>query len=96
MEHCVVSASLMWRTVFERLLRKVLQEDTFKCYMHVATQSIYITTEACQPQMDVYCICGNCGVERSGQRRWNPATMAEVRQLPTFNYASANLFLTNK
>ena len=37
-----------------------------------------------------------CGPERSGKRRWTLATMAEVRQWPTFNYASANLFLTKK
>ena len=47
MEQCVVSAPPMWRAVFERLLGKVLQDDTFKCYMHVATQSIFITTNAC-------------------------------------------------
>ena len=46
--------------------------------------------------MDVYCICGHCDAERSGQRRWTPATMVEVRQWPTFNYASVNLFLTKK
>ena len=46
--------------------------------------------------MDVYCICGRCGAERSGQRRWTPATMVEIRQWPTLNYASVNLFLTQK
>ena len=86
----------MWRAVFERFLGKVLQDNTFKCYMHVAAQSICITTDACRPQMDVYCICGRCGAERSVQRRWTLGTMAEVRQWPTFNYASANLFLTKK
>ena len=68
----------------------------FKCYMRVATQSIHITTDACGPQMDVYCICGWHGVERSGQRRWTTATMAHVGQWPTVNYANANLFLTKK
>ena len=52
LEQCVVSASPMWRAVFERFLGKVLQNNMFKCYMHVATQSIYITTDACRPQMD--------------------------------------------
>ena len=64
--------------------------------MHVSTQSVYITTDTCQPQMDVYSICGRCGAERSGQRRWTLATMAAVRQWPTFNYASANPYLTKK
>ena len=53
-EQCVVSASPMWRAEFEWLLGKVLQEDTVKCYMHVATQLLYITTNACQPQMDMW------------------------------------------
>ena len=46
--------------------------------------------------MDVYCIYGRCGAQRSGQRRWTPATMAEVQQWPTLNYANANLFQTKK
>ena len=46
--------------------------------------------------MDVYCICGRCGAERSGQRRWTLATMAAVRHWPTYNYASANPYLTKK
>ena len=58
LERCVVSASPMWRAVFKRFLGKVLQDHTFKCHMHVATQSVYITPDACRPQMDVYCICG--------------------------------------
>ena len=82
--------------MFRQLLEKVLQEDTFKCYMHVATSSLYITKDACQPQMDGFCIYGGYGAKQSGQRRSTPATMAEVRQWPTFNYASANLFLTQK
>ena len=57
---------------------------------------MYITTYACPPQMDVYYIYGGCGAEQSGQRRCTPATMAEVRQWPTFNYTSTNLFLTKK
>ena len=64
--------------------------------MHMSTRSAYITTDTCQPQMDVYCICGRCGAERSGQRRWTLATMAAVRHWPTFNYASANPYLTKK
>ena len=43
MEQCVVSASPMWRAMFEQLLGKVLQEDTVKSYMHVAARSLYIT-----------------------------------------------------
>ena len=96
LEQCVVSASPMWRAVFERLLAKILDNNTSRCYMHMSTQSVYITTDTCQPQMDVYCICGRCGAQRSGQRRWTLATMAAVRQWPTFNYASANPCLTKK
>ena len=96
LEQCVVSASPMWRAVFERLLAKILDNNTFRCYMHMSTQSVYITTDTCKPQMDVYCICGCCGAERSGQRRWTLATMAAVRHWPTYNYASANPYLTKK
>ena len=93
LEQCVVSAPPMWRAVFERLLSKILDNNS---YMHMSTQSVYITTDTCKPQMDVYCICGRCGAERSGQRRWTLATMAAVRHWPTFNYASANPYLTKK
>ena len=93
---CLVSASPMWRAMFERLLAKILDNNTFRCYMHMSTQSVYITADTCKPQMDVYCICGRCGAERSGQRRWTLATMAAVRHWPTFNYASANPYLTKK
>ena len=96
LEQCVVNASPMWRAVFERLLAKILDNNTFRCYMHMSTQSVYITTDTCKPQMDVYCICGRCGAERSGQRRWTLATMAAVRHWPTYNYASANPYLTKK
>ena len=92
----MISASAMWRAVFERLLAKILDNNTFRCYMHMSTQSVYITTDTCQPQMDVSCIRGRCGAERSVQRRWTLATMAAVRQWPTFNYASANPCLTKK
>ena len=85
LEQCVVSASPMWRAVFERLLAKILDNNTFRCYMHMSTQSVYITTDTCKPQTDVYCICGRCGAERSGQRRWTLATMAAVRHWPTLN-----------
>ena len=61
----------MWRAVFKRLLKKVLQEDTFNCFMHVATQSLNITKDAYQPQMDVYCICGRFGLG-SGARPVRP------------------------
>ena len=91
----MVSASPMWRAVFERLLAKILDNNTFMCYMHMSTQSVYITTHTCKPQMDVYCICGRCGAERSGQRRWTLATMAAVRHWPTFNHAS-DPYLTKK
>ena len=64
--------------------------------MHMNTQSVHITTDTCKPQMDVYCIYGRCGAERSGQRCWTLATMAAVRHWPTFNYASANPYLTKK
>ena len=76
-------------------VQSLRQEDTFKCYMHVATQSIYITIDACQQRMDVCCICGHCAAKHSG-RHWTPATVAEVRQWPTFNHASANLLLAKK
>ena len=96
LEQCAVSASPIWRVVFERLLAKILDNNTFRCYMHMSTQSVYITTDTCKPQTDVYCICGRCGPERSGQRRWTLATMVAVRQWPTFNYASGNPYLTKK
>ena len=47
LEQCVVSASPMWRAVFERLLAKILDNNTFRCYMHMSTQSVYITTDTC-------------------------------------------------
>ena len=66
---CVVSASPTWRAVLGRFLAKFLENNTLRCYMHMSTQSIYITTDTCNPQMDLCCICGRCGAERSGQRR---------------------------
>ena len=95
-QQCVVSAFPMCRAVFERLLAKFLDNKTFRCYMHMSTQSVYITTDTCKPQMDVYCICGRCVAERSGQRCWTLATIAAVRHWPTFNYASAKPCLTKK
>ena len=96
LEQCVVSASPMWRAVFERLLAKMLDNNAFRCYMHRSNQSVYITTDTCKPPMDVYCICGRCGAEHSGQRRRTLATMAAVRHWPTFKYASENPYLTKK
>ena len=92
----MLSASPTWRALFERLLAKILANDTLRCYMHMSTQSVYVTTDTCKPQTDVCCICGRCGAEQSGQRRWTLATMAAVRHWPTFNYARANPYLTKK
>ena len=49
LEQCGVSASPMWRAVFERLLAKILDNNTFRCYMHMSTQSVYNITDTCQP-----------------------------------------------
>ena len=86
----------MRMAVFGQFLGKVLRDNTLKCYMHVAPQSVHITIDASRPQMDVHCFCARCGVGRSGKQRWTPATMPEGRQWPTFNYANANVFLTKK
>ena len=75
---------------------KKFDNNTFRCYMHMSTQSVYITTNTCKPQMDVYCIYGCCGAERSGQWRWTLTTMAAVRHRPTFNDANANPYVTKK
>ena len=69
LEQCVVSASPMWRAVLGRFLANVLENNTLRCYMHMSTQSVYITTDTCNPQMDLCCICGRCGAQRSGQWR---------------------------
>ena len=44
----------------------------------------------------VYCICGQCGAYRSGQRRWTLVTIADARRRPTFNYANAALFQSKR
>ena len=64
--------------------------------MHMSTQSLYITTDTCKPQTDVYYICVCCGAKQSGQRRWTLATRAAVLHWPTFKYASANPYPTKK
>ena len=65
LEQCLVSASPMWRVVLGQFLAKCWDNNTLRCYMHMSTQSVNITDDTCNPQMDLCCICGCCGAEQS-------------------------------
>ena len=88
--------------MFERLLQHLLRDYTVKRYMYVALHSIYITLATRKARMDVYFICGQCGVRvhwpRANTRHTHciPVNPATVHRSLTFNYASANAFFNKK
>ena len=83
LEACMVAASAMWQTVFERLLRHLMTcQEAGGCmlYLHPATNSVKCRFPSAEPESDAVCVWGSCGSKR-GIRQWVPLEVEAVHNL---------------
>ena len=99
LESCIVNASDQWHKVFQRVLKVLFQcQATGDCfiYMHVATESLKVVFPKSDPEIDIYCVCGQCGEGKSGRRKWEAAKLEVVVEWKILSLVSLSKFARRK